>query len=90
MSADRLLTPTARRILAELRRERECWDEAAGDDTQNTFLRHGATSRRDQLDFVIQKLSHDLPDVEREAVEIEVSEAARMDAALDAVEGVPA
>lgn len=84
MSDVLLMTPTARRILADLRRERESWAATADDDTQNTFMRHGATSRRDQLDYVIQRLCRELRDVEREACDIEASETARLDAALDA------
>lgn len=81
-----LMTPTARKLLADLRREAESWNETAtSDDDMNTFLRNSARARRDQLDAVVQRLTRELPLVEREAVDIEVSECARIDAALEEV-----
>lgn len=81
-----LLTPTARRLIADLRREAEGWNETAtSDDDMNTFLRNSARARRDQLDAVIQRLAVDLPAIEDEAISIEVAETLRIERALEEV-----
>lgn len=81
-----LLTPTARKLLADLRKEAQAWHErATTDDDENPFVRARAEARRDQLDAVVQRLAVDLPAIEREAVDIEVSECSRLDSVLDRV-----
>ena len=80
-----LLTPTARRLLADLRREAAEWHETAtSDDDMNSFLRNAARARRDQLDAVVQRLTVDLRTIEDEAISIEVAESLRIERALDA------
>lgn len=62
------LTPTAQKLIADLITEADSWNETAtSDDDTNTFLRHGARARRDQLDAVVQRLKRDLPVIEDEA-----------------------
>lgn len=81
-----LLTPTARRLLRDLRREAETWNETAtADDDMNSFLRNSARARRDQLDAVVQRLEVDLRAIEDEAVSIEIAECARLDRAMEGV-----
>lgn len=81
-----LLTPTARRLVRELRAEAQAWnDRATTDDDENPFVRARAEARRDQLDAIVQRLTRELPDVEREAFEVETSESARIDALLEGV-----
>lgn len=81
-----LMTPTARKLLADLRREAESWNETAtSDDDMNTFLRNSARARRDQLDAVVQRLTVDLPAIEDEAISVELSETARIERELDRV-----
>lgn len=80
------LTPEARRLIEWLRGERRFWNEQAHEDEVNTFVRHGAISRRDQLDTVIAKVESALPEVERQAIAIE----ARTDDLLaQLIESVP-
>lgn len=62
-------TQAAARTLDWLASERTFWAEAADDDTLNTFVRHGATSRRDQLDMLLQRMPAELAAVEAEAGE---------------------
>lgn len=63
-------TPTASLLLATFEREAAYWNEVATDpDDQNSFLRHGARARRDQLDWAVAQLRTALPAIEAEAVE---------------------
>jgi hypothetical protein len=62
------MTPAARRLLDWVREERRLWNAQANEDDLNTFVRYGAMSRRDQLDTVLRRLEHDLPDVECQAI----------------------
>ena len=81
-----LLTPTARRLLRDLRREAEGWNETAtSDDDMNSFVRHAARARRDQLDAVVQRLEVDLRAIEDEAISVEIAECARLDRAMEGV-----
>lgn len=76
------MTPTARLLLLQFRTEAENWNRLATDpDDQNSFLRHAARARRDQLDWAIQQLTVALPQVEAEAVIEEI----RIDRVLDSV-----
>ena len=81
-----LLTPAARRIVRDLEAEAKVWHErATTDDDENPFVRARAEARRDQLDAIVQRLTRELADVERESIDIETSESARLDAALEGV-----
>ena len=81
-------TTAARRLLEELRKEAREWDDVTTTDAP-FIQRHRAEGRRDALDFAIARLRVVLPEVEDEAVDIEVSETARMQAALDAFDAEP-
>lgn len=78
-------TTAARRLLEELRKEAREWDDVTTTDAP-FIQRHRAEGRRDALDHAIARLRVVLPEVEDEAVDIEVSETARMQAVLDSVE----
>ena len=81
-------TSAARRLLEEFRKESREWDDMTTTDAP-TIQRNRAEGRRDALDYAIARLRVVLPEVEDEAVDIEVSETARMQAALDAFEAEP-
>lgn len=80
------MTPAATRLLAWLARERAFWAEAAEDPDANQFLRHGAVSRRDQLDMLLQRMPRELEAVEREAARLTIADVERLDSII---EGVP-
>lgn len=80
------MTPASGRILAWLRSERDFWHGMANEDELNTFTRHGAISRRDQLDMILQRLPRELDMVEAETV-LEASGVAEW---LESGAGVPA
>lgn len=81
-------TSAARRLLEEFRKESREWDDMTTTDAP-TIQRNRAEGRRDALDYAIARLRVVLPEVEDEAVDIEVSETARMQAVLDAYEAEP-
>lgn len=84
MSAIDPTTPAARALLDKVRKEAAEWDAVATDpDDQNSFLRHGARARRDQLDAVVAWLVVALPEVEREAVEADRADTDRLLSILD-------
>jgi hypothetical protein len=74
-------TKAAQSTLAWLKAERDFWAATADEDELNSFVRHGAISRRDQLDMLLQRMPAELAAVEDEAA----SEDARVDALLDLV-----
>lgn len=81
-------TTAARRLLEEFRKEAREWDDVTTTDAPS-IQRNRAEGRRDALDYAIARLRVVLPEVEDEAVDIEVSETARMQAVLDAYEAEP-
>lgn len=71
MSTD--LTPEARRLIARVEARASEWNAIATDpDDQSSFVRHGARARRDQCDEIARWLRDALPEIERQAVAIEV------------------
>jgi hypothetical protein len=74
-------TRAASDLLEWLRSERRFWQEAAHADEVNTFVRHGAISRRDQLDMLLMRLPRELVRIEDEAD----AEAERLTSAVESV-----
>ena len=62
-------TQAAARTLDWLKAERDFWAHTADEDELNSFARHGAISRRDQLDMLLQRMPAELAAVEAEAGE---------------------
>lgn len=77
-------TRAARALIAELEKEARHWDDVTTTDAP-AVIRNRAEAFRDALDGAITRLRTYLPDIEDEAVDIEVSESARLDAILDSV-----
>lgn len=83
-------TRAARLLLQQFTDESASFNAIATDpDDMNSYTRAGARARRDAIDWAIAQLRVALPAIEDEAVDIEVSETARMQAALDAFEAEP-
>lgn len=78
-------TKAAAALLAWLRGERQFWADTAEDDTLNTFMRHAAVDRRDQLDMLLQRMPRELVAVEQEMGMRVAREVSRLDALLDSV-----
>lgn len=85
-----LMTPTARRIVAALTARGDELARQADDDITPSYLRSLLMAKAETYRALARELPRDLVDVEREAVDIEVSECARIDALMDTFEGVPA
>lgn len=84
-----LLTPAARRIVAQLGSQAEHMESEADAADVPSYLRTSFSSKAETYRLLLTWLPGALADVEREAVEVEISESMRLDAALDAYEGVP-
>lgn len=81
-----LLTPAARRLVHELEVEARFWNATATtSDDIGALMRARAEARRDQTDAVLQRLRRFLPDIEAEAVAVELAETLRLERELDGV-----
>ena len=88
MGAKDVRTPSARLLLKQFEDEAKHWDDVTTGDGGYAAIQR-AEARRDAIDWARQQLVTALPEVEDEAVDIEVSETARMQAVLDAYDAEP-
>lgn len=87
---DDLRTPAARALVRRLVSTAEEMARKAEDEAAPSYLQARFAAKAETYRLVLEWIIDELVDAERQVIDIEISESARLDALLDTFEGVPA